>query len=104
MLETLRTMLRVGIGTAELAEARIEAAISDLVARGELAERDARTLAAEWVDLHRTRQEAFETRLAEEIARALDRHEVARLSELRALEAKVERLERRVRDVAATTA
>lgn len=104
MLETLRTLMLVGIGAAELTEARIQAALADLVKRGELAERDARTLAAEWLDRHRTRQQASDTHLAEQIATALDRHEVARLSELRALEAKVERLERRLRDVSSVNA
>ncbi len=100
MLETLRTLMLVGLGTAELTEARIEAALKALVERGDLAEREARTLAAEWIERVRVRRDEFERRMNDEIAAALDRQGVARLSELRALEAKVERLERRLRDVA----
>lgn len=104
MLETLRTLMLVGLGTAELTDARVEAALKSLVERGELAEREARTLAAEWIEQVRVRRDAMERRLNDEIAAALDRQGVARLSELRALEAKVERIERRLRDVAAVSA
>lgn len=96
MANLLRTLLLMGLGAAELTEERVEAALDELVTRGELAEREARLLAGRW-RRQRARDVAAAERL-EALRDALDR-DVASLVDLRALEARIESLDRRVREL-----
>lgn len=101
MANLLRTLLLMGLGAAELTEERVEATLDELVTRGELAEREARVLASRW-RRQRARDEAAVAERVEVLRGVLD-HEVASLAELRALEARVESLDRRVRDLQQTS-
>ena len=95
MANLLRTLLLIGLGAAELTEERVEAALDELVTRGELAEHEARVLASRW---RRQREREADVERLEVLRGALDR-EVASLAELRALEARVDSIDRRVRDL-----
>jgi polyhydroxyalkanoate synthesis regulator phasin len=98
MLDTLRRLLFIGVGTAALAAEKLEELMADLVERGELTEREARQMAAEWLQELRARQAEIDEQLERRVRLTIERHELASLRELRALETKVERLEQRLRD------
>ena len=48
MVETLRKLLMAGLGTLDLTEEKAKALFNDLVARGEMSDKDARELIAGW--------------------------------------------------------
>jgi polyhydroxyalkanoate synthesis regulator phasin len=95
MLVILRKLLLAGLGTLDLTEEKARAIFNDLVARGEMSEKDARELITTWTKRAGEQQEKLQERIEQGVRRALDAAGVARRADLDALAARVAELERR---------
>lgn len=94
MVDALRKLLLAGLGTLDLTEEKARALFNELVARGEMSEKDARELFAGWS----TRAAEERGRLKQEIESTVDRvmsaMGLAHRSEVETLSARVAELER----------
>jgi len=102
MLVLLRKLLLAGLGTLDLTEEKARAIFNDLVARGELSEKDARELITTWTKRAGEQQAKLQERIEQGVRTALDAAGLARRAELDALAARVAELEKQTAPPAAS--
>jgi polyhydroxyalkanoate synthesis regulator phasin len=95
MLVLLRKLLLAGLGTLDLTEEKARAIFNDLVARGELSEKDARELINTWTTRASEQQAKLQERIDAGVRRALDAVGLVKRAEHDALVARVAELEKR---------
>lgn len=102
MADALRKLLLAGLGAIDLTEEKAKAVFNELVARGEISEKDAKEVISEWAK----RAAEHKGRLQEDVEKAVQRTlsavGIARQAEIDALKAKIADLEAKV--VGKTTA
>ncbi|NWG13693.1 MAG: phasin family protein [Acidobacteria bacterium] len=96
MLEPLRKLLLAGLGTVDLTEEKLKAVFDDLVARGEVGEKEARELISGWAKKAGEQKTKIQQQVEEAVHRTLERIGVPHRSDLERLEARIADLERRV--------
>ena len=96
MLEPLRKLLLAGLGTVDLTEEKLKAVFDDLVARGEVSEKDARELVSDWAKRAGEQRTKIQQQVDEAVRRALERLGVSRRADVEKLESRIADLERRV--------
>jgi polyhydroxyalkanoate synthesis regulator phasin len=96
MLESLRKLLLAGLGTVDLTEEKLKGVINDLVARGEVNERDARELISGWAQRAREQRTKLQQEVDEAVRRTMERLGVCHRADLDRLEARIAELERRL--------
>jgi polyhydroxyalkanoate synthesis regulator phasin len=96
MLEPLRRLLLAGLGTVDLTEEKLRAVFDDLVARGEVNEKEARELISSWAKRAGEQRTKIQQLVDDSVRRALDRMGAAHRSDLEKLEARIAELERRL--------
>ncbi len=93
MVDTLRKLLLAGLGALDITEEKAKAVFADLVARGEMSERDAKDLIASWSKRAAERRDRLQQDVDQAVQRAFSTIGVARQAELDALKAKIGELE-----------
>ncbi len=96
MLEALRQLLLAGLGTLDLTEEKARALFNDLVARGEMSEKEARELITGWTKKAGEQRLKFQQQIEEGVHKAVDSVGLVRRAELDALAAKLAELEKKV--------
>ncbi len=96
MLDSLRKLMLAGLGTFDLTEEKLRPLFDDLVARGEVTEKDAREFLTDWRQKAGDQKAKIQTQVDETVRKTLDRLGVVRKSDYDALAARVAELERRV--------
>jgi len=94
MLDTLRRLLLAGLGTIDITEEKLRPVLDDLIARGEVTEKDAREMLADWKRKASEQKSKLQEQVEESVGRTLERMGVARRAEIDALAARVAALER----------
>jgi len=96
MLEPLRKLLLAGLGTVDLTEEKLKSVFDDLVARGEVSEKEARELVSGWAKRAGEQRTKIQQQVDDAVRRALERMGVSQRAEVEKLESRVADLERRV--------
>ncbi len=96
MVDALRKLLLAGLGTLDLTEEKAKAVFNDLVARGEMSEKDAKEVVSSWAKHAAEQRDRLRQEVEETVHRALSAVGIARRAELEALRAKVADLEARL--------
>jgi polyhydroxyalkanoate synthesis regulator phasin len=96
MLEPLRKLLLAGLGTVDLTEEKLKAIFDDLVARGEVSEKDAKELISGWAKRAGEQRTKIQQQVDETVRRALEKMGLSHRADLDKLEARIADLERRV--------
>ncbi len=96
MLEPLRKLLLAGLGTVDLTEEKLKSVFDDLVARGEVSEKEARELVSGWAKRASEQRTKIQQQVDEAVRRALERMGVSQRADVEKLEARIAELERRV--------
>ncbi len=96
MLEPLRKLLLAGLGTVDLTEEKLKAVFDDLVARGEVGEKEARELVAGWAKRAGEQRTRIQQLVDEAVRSALERIGVCHRADLAKLEVRIADLERRL--------
>jgi poly(hydroxyalkanoate) granule-associated protein len=102
MVDALRKLLLAGLGTIDLTEEKAKAVFNDLVARGEMSEKDAKELIATWTKRAGEQRGRLQQDIEQSVQRALSAMGIARRAEVDALKAKIDELEAKLapKDVA----
>jgi polyhydroxyalkanoate synthesis regulator phasin len=95
MLVALRKLLLAGLGTLELTEEKARAIFKDLVARGEMSEKEAREMLANWTKKAGEQRDKLQVQIDEGVRKTLDSIGLVRRAELDALAARIAELEKR---------
>ncbi len=98
MIDTLRKLLLAGLGALDMTEEKAKAFFADLVARGELSEKDAREMIASWSKRAAEQKDHLQKDVEQAVHGALGRMGIARQAEIDALKAKLAELEARLTD------
>ncbi len=93
MVDALRKLLLAGLGTIDLTEEKAKAIFNDLVARGEMSEKDAKELVSSWTKRAAEHRGRLQEEIDQAVQRALSAMGIARKSEVEALKAKLDELE-----------
>ncbi len=93
MVDALRKLLLAGLGTIDLTEEKAKAIFNDLVARGELSEKDAKELISSWTKRAAEHRGRLQEDIEQGVQRALSAMGIARKAEVEALKAKIDELE-----------
>jgi polyhydroxyalkanoate synthesis regulator phasin len=93
MVDALRKLLLAGLGTIDLTEEKAKAIFSDLVARGEMSEKDAKELVSSWAKRAAEHRGRLQEDIDQAVQRALSAMGIARRAEVEALKAKISELE-----------
>jgi poly(hydroxyalkanoate) granule-associated protein len=96
MVDALRKLLLAGLGTLDLTEEKVKAVFNDLVARGEMSEKDAKELVSSWAKHAADQRDRLRQDVEQTVHRALSAIGIARKAEVDALRAKVAELEARL--------
>ena len=96
MLEPLRKLLLAGLGTVDLTEEKLKAIFDDLVARGEVSEKDAKELISGWAKRASEQRTKIQQQVDETVRRGLEKMGLSHRADLDKLEARIADLERRV--------
>jgi len=96
MVEALRKLLLAGLGTLDLTEEKLKAVFSDLVARGEMSEKEARELITNWTKRATEQRGRMKEDLEQAVNRTLQAMGLAKRSDVDALSARLAELERRM--------
>jgi polyhydroxyalkanoate synthesis regulator phasin len=96
MLDTLRKLLLAGLGTVDLTEEKLKAVFDDLVARGEVSEKEARELISTWKNRAGEQRTRIQQQVDQAVVRALEGLGVSRRADMEKLESRIAELERRV--------
>jgi polyhydroxyalkanoate synthesis regulator phasin len=94
MLEVLHKLLLAGLGTLDLTEEKARAIFNDLVARGEMSDKDARELLSTWARRSGEQRDRIQRQIDETIRRALDAVGLVRRADFDALAARVAQIEK----------
>ncbi len=97
-MDWAKRLAYLGLGAASLTKEKIEAAIKELVERGEVTQEESRTLMAELVERGRRQKEEISGFVAKELQRLASELPFAPKSEVAALRSRIEALERRLGD------
>jgi polyhydroxyalkanoate synthesis regulator phasin len=93
MVDALRKLLLAGLGTIDLTEEKAKAIFNDLVARGEMSEKDAKELVSSWTKRAAEHRGRLQEDIDQAVQRALSAMGIARRAEVEALKAKIDELE-----------
>jgi len=93
MVDALRKLLLAGLGTLDLTEEKAKAVFNDLVARGELSEKDAKELVSSWSKRAAEQRGRLQDDIEQVVQRTLSAVGIARRAEVEALKTKIEELE-----------
>ena len=93
MVDALRKLLLAGLGTIDLTEEKAKAVFNDLVARGEMNEKDAKELVSSWTKRAAEQRGRLQEDIEQGVQRALSTMGIARRAEVEALKAKIDELE-----------
>jgi polyhydroxyalkanoate synthesis regulator phasin len=96
MLDALRKLLLAGLGTLDLTEEKARIIFNDLVARGELSEKESRELLVSWTKRAGEQREKLQAQIEEGVHKALGSIGLVRRAELDALMARIAELEQRI--------
>jgi polyhydroxyalkanoate synthesis regulator phasin len=96
MFEPLRKLLLAGLGTIDLTEEKARAVFDDLVARGELSDKEARELVSGFARRAGEQRDRLQRQIEEAVRRTLDSIGVATRTDLERLSARISDLERRL--------
>lgn len=96
MVDALRKLLLAGLGTLDLTEEKARAIFNDLVARGEMSEKDARELLSGWAKRASEQRGRMQHDVEEAVNRAMEAMGLARRSELDTLNQRIAELEQRL--------
>jgi len=102
MIELLRKTLLVGIGAATLTKEKIDGLVDELVKKGEIASKEGPKLVKELLQESQNAKKELEKKVEEATQKALRKLNLASERELKALQARVEKLERKVGDEASS--
>jgi polyhydroxyalkanoate synthesis regulator phasin len=93
MVDALRKLLLAGLGTIDLTEEKAKAVFNDLVARGEMSEKDAKELVSSWTKRAAEQRGRLQEDIEQGVQRALSAMGIARRAEVEVLKAKIDELE-----------
>jgi poly(hydroxyalkanoate) granule-associated protein len=93
MVDALRKLLLAGLGALDLTEEKAKAVFNDLVARGEISEKDAKELVSSWTKRAAEHRGRLQEDVDQAVQRALSAIGIARLTEIDSLKAKIDELE-----------
>lgn len=93
MVDALRKLLLAGLGTLDVTEEKARAVFNDLVARGEMSEKDAREVFASWSKRASEQRGRMQQDIDAAVTKALSAMGLTRRSELDVLRARVADLE-----------
>ena len=96
MVEALRKLLLAGLGTLDLTEEKARAVFNDLVARGEMSDKEARELIANWTKRASEQRGRLREDVDQAVNRTLEAMGLARRTDLDALNARLAELERKL--------
>ena len=96
MVEALRKLLMAGLGTLDLTEEKAKALFNDLVARGEMSEKDAREVIAGWSARASEHRGRLQQDVEERVNKTMAAMGLARRTDVEALSARVAELERKL--------
>jgi poly(hydroxyalkanoate) granule-associated protein len=96
MVEALRKLLLAGLGTLDLTEEKAKALFNDLVARGEMSEKEARELVQGWTKRAAEQRTRLQHEVDEAVAKTMSAMGFARKSEVESLNARVAELEQKL--------
>jgi polyhydroxyalkanoate synthesis regulator phasin len=96
MVDALRKLLLAGLGTIDLTEEKAKAIFNDLVARGEMSEKEARELVQGWAKRASEQRTRLQRDVEEAAAKTMSAMGLAKKSEVEALNARVAALERKL--------
>ena len=102
MVDALRKLLLAGLGTIDLTEEKAKAVFNDLVARGEMSEKDAKELVSSWTKRAAEHRGRLQEDIEQAVQRALSAMGIARRGRSRGAEGEDRRTRgeaRRARDV-----
>jgi len=102
LFETTRKVILAGIGAIALAQDEIEEFVTRLVERGEIAERDGRTLIQEVRDNRSKRMEKIENEITRRIDAAFKRMDVPSKSDFDTLSKKIAALSKKIDEMKKT--
>lgn len=94
-MDWAKRLIYLGLGAASLTKEKLEAAIKELVERGEVTQEEGRTLVAELVERGKKQKEEISAFVAREFQRLVKEVPFATKNEVEALRRRVEELERR---------
>jgi polyhydroxyalkanoate synthesis regulator phasin len=98
MVDTLRKFLLAGLGALDVTEEKAKAFFADLVARGELSEKDAKEMITSWSKRAAEQKERLQKDVEQAVHGALGKMGIARQTEIDALKAKIADLEAKLAD------
>jgi polyhydroxyalkanoate synthesis regulator phasin len=93
MVDALRKLMLAGLGAVDLTEEKAKAIFNDLVARGEMSEKDAKELVTSWTKRAAEHRGRLQEDIDQAVQRALSAMGIARRAEVEALKAKIDELE-----------
>jgi polyhydroxyalkanoate synthesis regulator phasin len=96
MVDALRKLLLAGLGTLDLTEEKAKAVFNDLVARGELNEKDARELLSGWAKRATEQRGRLQQDVEEAVNKTMAAMGLAHRSEVETLSARVAELEQKL--------
>ncbi len=96
MVDALRKLLLAGLGTLDLTEEKAKAIFNDLVARGEMNEKEARELVQGWAKRAAEQRTRLQHDVDEAVTKAMSVMGLAKKSEVEALNARVAELEQKL--------
>ena len=93
MADALRKLLLAGLGALDLTEETAKTVFNDLVARGEISEKDAREVVSSWSKRTAEQRARLQDDIEKTVHRAMNAVGIARHAELEALKARIAELE-----------
>ncbi len=96
MVDALRKLLLAGLGTLDLTEEKAKAIFNDLVARGEMSEKEARELVQGWAKRAAEQRTRLQHDVDEAVTRAMSAIGYAKKSEVESLNARIADLEQKL--------
>ncbi len=98
MKDFVRKTLLSGIGVMTLAKEKIEAAVGELVEKGEMSEREGRDLLEELKHRSEETRKHLEEKIDTQVRKVIDKMGLAKKDDLDRLAARIEQLEQVLRD------
>lgn len=96
MVDALRKLLLAGLGTLDITEEKARAVFNDLVARGEMSEKDAKEVFSTWSKRASEQRGRMQEDIDSAVNKALSAMGLARRAELEALRLRIADLERKL--------
>ncbi len=96
MVDALRKLLLAGLGTLDLTEEKARAVFNDLVARGEMSEKDAREVIATWSKRATEQRGRMQQDIDAGITKALAAMGLVRRAEIDSLRTRITELEQKL--------